>query len=438
MFGKLNMAIIGTGRMASVMAETVRKVRGVRLYAVASRDASRASEFGEQHGIKKMYGSYEELAEDSKVNFVYIATPHSEHFENAKLFLEHGKHVLMEKAFTINAKQAETLYEIADSHQVLLTEAMWVRFMPMAGTIRDVLDSKVIGEPVMLTANLGYNVRRKQRLIEPALGGGTLLDLGVYPLNFAAMFFGLEISEVHAACTYTSKHLDEQESITLKYPSGKMAVLTATMAGVSDRKGIITGTKGYMIVENINNFESITVYDLDNKQLSTYKRPKQNTGYEYEVEAFAKAVKQGASDCQEMPRSETISIMHLMDEIRRQFGVVYPCEINTVPAIEAAEPEPVFAVPESEPTPEAAEPEPVQAPEVSAPEPTPVFADPAPAPAPEVSEPAADIAPAAEETAAETAELTAAPAAETAENISETSEVMTQETEQMSEAQLWD
>ena len=428
MFGKLNMAIIGTGRMASVMAETARKARGVKLYAVASRDASRASEFGEQHGIKKMYGSYEELAEDSKVDFVYIATPHSEHFENAKLFLEHGKHVLLEKAFTLNAQQAEALYEIADSRQLLLTEAMWVRFMPMAGIIRDVLESKVIGEPVMLTANLGYNVRRKQRLIEPALGGGTLLDLGVYPLNFAAMFFGLEISEVHAACTYTSKHLDEQESITLKYPSGKMAVLTATMAGVSDRKGIITGTKGYMIVENINNFESITVYDLDNKQLSTYKRPKQNTGYEYEVEAFAKAVKQGASDCQEMPRSETISILHLMDEIRRQFGVVYPCEINAVPAIEAAEPEPVFAVPE-----------PVQAPEVSAPEPAPVFADPAPAPAPEVSEPAADIAPAAEETAAETAELTAAPAAETAEQgISETSEVMTQETEQMSEAQLWD
>ena len=427
MFGKLNMAIIGTGRMASVMAETARKVRGVKLYAVASRDASRASEFGEQHGIKKMYGSYEELAEDSKVDFVYIATPHSEHFENAKLFLEHGKHVLLEKAFTLNAQQAEALYEIADSRQLLLTEAMWVRFMPMAGIIRDVLESKVIGEPVMLTANLGYNVRRKQRLIEPALGGGTLLDLGVYPLNFAAMFFGLEISEVHAACTYTSKHLDEQESITLKYPSGKMAVLTATMAGVSDRKGIITGTKGYMIAENINNFESITVYDLDNKQLSTYKRPKQNTGYEYEVEAFAKAVKQGASDCQEMPRSETISIMHLMDEIRRQFGVVYPCEINAVPAIEAAEPEPVFAAPG-----------PVQAPEVSEPEPAPVFADPAPAPAPEVSEPAADIAPAAEETAAETADLTAAPAAETAENISETSEVMTQETEQMSEAQLWD
>ena len=427
MFGKLNMAIIGTGRMASVMAETARKARGVKLYAVASRDASRASEFGEQHGIKKMYGSYEELAEDSKVDFVYIATPHSEHFENAKLFLEHGKHVLLEKAFTLNAQQAEALYEIADSRQLLLTEAMWVRFMPMAGIIRDVLESKVIGEPVMLTANLGYNVRRKQRLIEPALGGGTLLDLGVYPLNFAAMFFGLEISEVHAACTYTSKHLDEQESITLKYPSGKMAVLTATMAGVSDRKGIITGTKGYMIVENINNFESITVYDLDNKQLSTYKRPKQNTGYEYEVEAFAKAVKQGASDCQEMPRSETISILHLMDEIRRQFGVVYPCEINAVPAIEAAEPEPAFAAPE-----------PVQAPEVSAPEPAPVFADPAPAPAPEVSEPAADIAPAAEETATETADLTAAPAAETAENISETSEVMTQETEQMSEAQLWD
>ncbi len=438
MLRKLNMAIIGTGRMASVMAETVRKVRGVRLYAAASRNASRASEFGEKYGFKKMYGSYEDMVLDPKVDFVYIATPHSEHYENAKLCLTNGKPVLMEKAFTLNAQQAQELYDIAESRNLLLAEAMWVRYMPMVKTIREILDSRVIGDPVMLTANLGYNLRRKQRLVDPALGGGTLLDLGVYPLNFAAMFFGHEICEVSAACTYTKEHLDEQESITLKYWSGRMAVLTASMAGISDRKGIITCTKGHMIVENINNYESVTVYNLDNKQIAHHKRPKQHTGYEYEVEAFAKALKQGAVECEEMPRSETIALLQLMDEIRRQFGVVYPGESApalpaapavtepAVPALEAAAPVLETTTPAvTEPAAPAA----VEAAVPAAAEPAPEApAEPAPAAASE----------AAQEVIEQAAELTADAEAAAEESILETSEIMTQETEQMSEAQLWD
>ena len=156
MIRKFNIGIIGTGNIASVMAQTISKMKGVKLYAVASRQKVRAEVFAGKYGCKKAYGSYEELAEDDKVDLVYIATPHSEHYANVKLCLMKDKPVLCEKAFTANAVQAEELIFLAKERNIFLAEAMWTRYMPMLTTIREVLGSGVIGEPKTLTANLGY------------------------------------------------------------------------------------------------------------------------------------------------------------------------------------------------------------------------------------------------------------------------------------------
>lgn len=325
---KINVAIMGAGNIAGVMAGTLNKMKNVRCYAVGSRSKDKAVAFARKFGCKKAYGSYEELVSDKKVDLVYIATPHSEHYENAKLCIEHGKAVLCEKAFTANAAQAEELIALAEEKKVLLTEAIWTRYMPMLQTIREVLDSGVIGVPTTLTANLGYVLSGVARLNDPALAGGALLDVGVYTLNFASMIFGTEIEKVSSTCTYTKSGVDEQNSVTLMYEDGKVAVLNSSMVSQSDRKGVIYGTKGFLVIENINNFESITVYDAEYKKTAKYNRPKQITGYEYEVEACVQAIKDGTLECPQMPHAETIRIMKLMDSLRAEWGIKYPFELE--------------------------------------------------------------------------------------------------------------
>ncbi len=326
MIGKFNIGIMGTGNIASIMAETVNKMKGVKLYAVASREKVRAEVFAGKHGCKKAYGSYEELVRDGKVDLIYIATPHSEHYENAKLCLTNKKPVLCEKAFTANAYQAEELFALAQEKNVFITEAMWTRYMPMLTTIREVLGSGVIGELKTLTCNLGYVIDKVDRLKNPALAGGALLDVGVYTLNFALMIFGSSIEKIHSCCTYTETGVDQQNTITIQYVDGKCAVLNSSMVSLSDRKGIIYGTKGFAVIENINNFESIAVYDSSYKKVAEYKRPKQISGYEYEVEASIRAIRSGQLECVEMPHSETVRIMKMMDHLREEWGIVFPFE----------------------------------------------------------------------------------------------------------------
>lgn len=326
MFKQKRIGIMGTGKIAGIMAGTIKKMKNVKCYGVASRSEERAHEFANKYGIKVVYTSYEEMVLDSKIDLIYVATPHSEHYANMKLCIENGKNVLCEKAFTANAKQAEEILALAKEKDVFVAEAMWVRYMPMLTTIKSVLNSGMIGEPKMLTANLGYHISDKQRLMDPMLAGGTLLDLGVYTLNFAAMMFGKDIERMDSSCTLTDTGVDASESITLTYKDGRMAVLSCTMNGISDRRGVIYGTKGYIVVENINNFESVTVYDASHKAAKPTKAPKQITGYEYEVYSCLEAIEKGEMECWEMPHEETLRIMKQMDELRLQWGVVYPFE----------------------------------------------------------------------------------------------------------------
>lgn len=326
MLVKFNVGIMGAGNIAGVMANTLNKMKNVKCYAVASREQVKADAFAGKYGCKKAYGSYEELVMDKKVDLIYIATPHSEHFDNAKLCIEHGKPVLCEKAFTANASQAEELIRLAKEKGVFLAEAIWTRYMPMLATIKEVIGSGIIGDPKTLTANLGYVIDSVPRLQDPALAGGALLDVGVYTLNFALMIFGNDIGKIVSNCTYTKSGVDEQNSVTLQYEDGKVAHLNSSMVSISDRKGIIYGTKGFAIVENINNFESITVYDASYKKIAFYKAPKQISGYEYEVEASIRAVREKKLECPQMPHSETLRVMKLMDGIRREWNIVYPFE----------------------------------------------------------------------------------------------------------------
>lgn len=326
----MKIGILGAGRIAGIMAETIRGMEeagmgAVELYAVGARELSRARAFAEREGVKKAYGSYEELLSDPELELVYIATPHSHHYEHIKLCLEHGKHVLCEKAFTANANQAQELLDIARKKGLLLTEAIWTRYQPMRKIIRELVDSAVSGKPRTLTANLSYAISEKERIMAPELAGGALLDVGVYTLNFAEMVFG-RAEKVQAVCTMTETGVDETDCIFLSWADGRAAVLNSGIMAISDRRGIIYCTDGYIEVENINNPQSVRAYNANRELIRELHCPEQITGYEYEVLEAVETIRKGGTECPSMPHEETLHIMSLMDEIRGQLGLRYPFE----------------------------------------------------------------------------------------------------------------
>lgn len=322
----MKFAILAPGHIAHSMARAVSEIEKIECYAVASRDYGRAADFAKQWGFEKAYGSYEEMVKDSQVELVYVASPHSHHYEHTRLCLEHGKHVLVEKAFTVNAKQARELIQLSEEKGLLLAEAIWTRYMPSRKMIDDILASGVLGNVTSLTANLGYILPHVERMQNPELAGGALLDLGVYPINFALMAFHGSIKEVNATAIMSPKGVDWMNSITLSFADGKMAVLHSDMLAQTDRQGVISGDKGYLEVQNINNCEEIRVFNLERKMTASYQVPEQINGYEYEVLSCIRAIEEGRTECEEMPHSETLRVMELLDRIREQWGMSYPCE----------------------------------------------------------------------------------------------------------------
>lgn len=322
----MKLAILGPGGIARSMAAAAAGLDEVELYAVGSRTYEKAKAFADKWGFEKAYGSYEEMLQDPQVELVYVATPHSHHYQYAKMCLEYGKHVLVEKAFTVNAAQAEELMEMARKKGLLLAEAIWTRYMPSRKMIDDLVASGVIGTVTSLTANLGYVLPHVERMQEPALAGGALLDLGVYPINFALMVFHEEVEKVTSTAVMSPKGIDWMNSITLTFADGKMAVLHSNMLAQTDRQGVINGDKGYIEIQNINNCEEIRVFDLDRKMTARYDVPEQINGYEYELLSCVKAIREGKTECPEMPHSEILRVMRLMDRIRKDWGMTFPCE----------------------------------------------------------------------------------------------------------------
>ncbi len=321
---KYKIGIIGCGHIAEKMVATINGMHEAESYAVASRSIEKAQAFASKWNFSKAYGSYEELVADSEIDLVYIATPHSHHYEHARLCIMNGKPVLCEKSFTANARQAEELIRLAEEKNVFITEAIWTRYMPLSVKMKELLDEGVIGTPYSLYASLGYVLDKVERVLKPELAGGALLDIGVYTLNFAAMAFGSEVADMKSVCKLLPTGTDAQESISLIYKDGKIASLLSTVNAQTDRMGIISGDKGRIIVENINCPESIKVYDTEYKLIAEYKAPEQITGFEYQVRASIEAIENGWKESPYMPHKETIRIMHQMDALRKEWGVKYP------------------------------------------------------------------------------------------------------------------
>ncbi len=322
----MKVGIIGAGGIAATQAETIRRTPGVEGYAIGSRSLEKAQAFAEKHGITQAYGSYEELLSDPEVDLVYVATPHSEHVAVMKDAILHGKPVLCEKAFTVNAAQAREVADLAREKGVFVTEAIWPRYMPSRKIINDVIASGRIGRIFALTANLCYKIDQVPRLVQPELAGGALLDVGVYGINFALMHFGDDIEKMESSVKITDTGVDGMENITIHYRDGRMATVIGGMYGRSDRKGIFYGERGYIIVENINNPQSVSIFDDGDNLLETIPVPPQITGYEYQLLECKRMLEEGRTESESMPLADSIRMMEVMDELRASWGLKYPME----------------------------------------------------------------------------------------------------------------
>ena len=318
--------ILGAGHIAEKMARTVNAMTGVEIHAVGSRSLEKAVDFAGRFGIGKAYGSYEEMVADPMVDMVYVATPHNCHFPHVRLCLENGKHVLCEKAFMLNASEAEEVLAMARERGLFVAEAIWTRYQPARRILKEIIESGEIGSPKFLTAHLGYPLCHKERVWKAELGGGVLLDIGVYCLNFAVMNFGHDISEVTTTCVLNEEGVDISETIVLKYSDGRMATLTATMLAANYRQGLILCDNGSVSTENINNPLSFDIFSRDQKFIRRVEAPRQESGFEYEVQECIDSIRAGLLEPPSMPHEETLFMMKLMDSLRAQWGVRFPGE----------------------------------------------------------------------------------------------------------------
>ena len=322
----MRVGIIGAGWIAEKAAITLNGLRECNCHAIASRSIEKAEDFAHRWNVPKAYGSYAGLIADPDIDLVYVATPHSHHYDVTRQALLAGKPCLVEKAFMANLAQSEAIVKLAHERKVFLAEAIWTRYQPAVGIVRQLISSGRIGTPRLVTATLGYSMGDKPRIMRPDLCGGALLDLGVYALNFVRMFFDADIVSIESQCVKSATGMDLTNAISLVLADDVLCNLQSSAACVGDNIGVIAGTDGNLIIDNINNPQKITVNTHDRVFVEDIHVPKQITGYEYQFLACRKALADGLLEPREMPHAETLYIMQLMDDLRQKWGVHYPMD----------------------------------------------------------------------------------------------------------------
>ncbi|MRV76602.1 gfo/Idh/MocA family oxidoreductase [Duganella sp. FT92W] len=319
--------ILGTGKIAKAMAHGLRDTPGAELVAVASRTAASAARFGAEFGVARCHGSYQALADDPEVDVVYIATPHPMHHENALMCLNGGKALLVEKAFTLTRREAEHIAALAQEKKLFVMEAMWSRFLPAILEAKRLLDSGAIGIPGSLTADFGFAavLDPEHRLFNPELGGGSLLDLGIYPLSLAAYFLG-PVADVKAVGELTATGVDMQASFVLRHESGALSSCGSSLRAHTPNELTISGSKGFLRLNTrFYATESLTLglNDGSKRELSA---PRIGNGYAHEALEVNRCLREGLLESPVMPLAETVALMGWLDTMREQVGVRYAAD----------------------------------------------------------------------------------------------------------------
>lgn len=318
--------ILGTGRIAHEFTAALRLLPDAEVVAIGSRTADKAAAVGEALGIPRRHGSYEALAADAEVDIVYVATPHALHRDNTLLCLAAGKAVLCEKPLALNHVEATQMVRAARSKGLFLMEGMWTRFFPALRAARERIAAGDIGEPRMLHCDFGVrnDARLGGRLFDPALGGGALLDVGVYPVALSSMLFGSPVRI--AGVAHLAAGIDEQCGMVLLHARGELSVLSAAARTITGNEALIAGTAGRIrLHESFWQPRDVTL-SRPGRPDERLSFPASGGGLEYEAADVMRCLRAGKIENELMPLDESLSTMRTLDELRAHFGLVYPTE----------------------------------------------------------------------------------------------------------------
>jgi predicted dehydrogenase len=324
---KFRWGILGTGAIARQFVRGLRSLPAAEVFAVGSRSENSAAEFADQRNIPRRHASYEGLAADPEVDIVYIATPHPFHAENAELCLQAGKAVLCEKPFCVNAAEAERVVELAREKRLFIMEGMWTRFFPLMEEVRRLVSEGAIGEIRMLNVDFGFraDLDPASRLFDQRLGGGALLDVGVYCVSFASMVLG-QPSRFVGLPHLGETGVDEQASVVLEHEGGRLANLSIGIRTTTPQEATIIGTEGYVRIHAPWwRPTSMTISRPDTED-ETVEAPPSGNGFNYEAAEVMRCLEAGKTESDVMPLDETVSVMRTMDGIRAAWELRYPGE----------------------------------------------------------------------------------------------------------------
>lgn len=323
---KIKWGIIGTGYIARKFARGLEVIPEAELIGVGSRSRERALSFARDFNIPEVY-SYEELVKNLEIDVIYVASTNELHKEHTLMSLRGGKAVLCEKPFALNAVEAKEMINLARENNLFLMEAMWTRFLPVIVKVREWITEGKIGELKLLQANFGISrdVEPDNRLFNPVLGGGSLLDLGIYPVSFASMLFGQQPEQIEALANIGSTGVDEQTAVLFRYPRGKLAYFSSTIRAETDQEACIVGSEGFIKIPFFYRATTAMLY-RNNELMEKIEIEHQGTGLNYEAEEVIRCLYKGNQESSIMPLEETLAIIKTMDNIRNKIGLQFPVE----------------------------------------------------------------------------------------------------------------
>lgn len=325
--GHIRWGILGTGFIADLQVQDLMD-NGFTVQAVGSRTLETSRSFSEKFSIPTAHGSYEALVADPDVDVVYVATPHTFHHAHALLALNAGKHVLIEKPFTINAREARDIVALAEAKGLVVLEAMWTRFLPHMVRLREIINEGTLGDVRKIVASHNQNLPKDpaHRLNDPALGGGALLDLGIYPVSFAFDVFGAPDS-IRASASMTATGVDRQTAAIFGYPEGQQALLDCELDAAGANRAVIIGTEGWIDIESTwYNPTPFTRYDADGNVAEKFDRPVSSRGMQFQAAEMERLIGAGVTAGTVLPPGESVAVMAAMDEVRRQIGLRYAAD----------------------------------------------------------------------------------------------------------------
>lgn len=327
-----NWAVIGTGTIVKKFIKGLSVVNDARVYAVCSRNLDRAECFVKEYGIEHAYGSCEEMVMNDNIDCIYIGVPHALHKEYMEICIKNQKNVLCEKPFTINSKEAKEIADLAKANKVFVMEAMWTKFLPVMQMVKEYISAGVIGHLSSIKASFGFftETDRNNRLFDINLGGGALLDVGVYPLSLAVYIMGRLPDKVTSDATLGETGVDEINHMELTFHMNYGDVKASLASALKENQGadaVITGTKGSIVIPDFFQADKAYVYDLEGNLVEAISEPHMSNGYEYEVLEVQNCIRSGKVESNIHTLDDTIGILEIADAMRNEWGLKYPADI---------------------------------------------------------------------------------------------------------------